>query len=123
MSIINEIREIQAKTVADHEEKLRRDNNVCEAVVHEIHEKIKQRMTDYYFAKNKTDETFEFIQKNMINNEYYTVKISDKEHEITIPEYQKIMEILLDEGFKISQKTVMSERTRFKPVKELKLEW
>ena len=37
MTIIDEIHEIQAKTGADHEEKLRRDKYVCAAVVHEMH--------------------------------------------------------------------------------------
>lgn len=126
MSIINEIHEIQAKTVADHEEKLRRDNNVCEAIVHEMHEKIKQRMTDYYFAKNTNDETFEFIEKSAIVPEYYTIKINDVERDVSIPEYQAIVDILLNEGFKISQKNVMRERHErfgFDHIRELKLEW
>lgn len=123
MSIINEIREIQAKTVADHEEKLRRDNNVCEAIVHEMHEKIKQRMTDYYFAKNTNDETFEFIEKSAIVPEYYTIKINDVERDVSIPEYQAIVDILLNEGFKISQKNVMREKFGFDHIRELKLEW
>lgn len=126
MTIIDEIHEIQAKTVADHEEKLRRDKDVCATIVHEMHEKIKQRMTDYYFAKNTKDETFEFFEKTAFVPEYYTIKINDVERDVSIPEYQAIVDILLNEGFKISQKNVMRERHQkfgFDHIRELKLEW
>ena len=127
MSIIDEIRETQAKTIAKHEEQLRRDKNVVLWVVHGIHLKIKNRMTNYYYAKDMTSMTFTFERVDMINNDRYKIRklfdtdLTEKDVELTAPEYSAVVNTLLSEGFKISQREEYENNIR--PVRKLTVEW
>lgn len=137
MAIIDEIRKTQAETISNYEEKLRRDSSVVAMVVHAIHEGIKARVSDYNWAKETTNMTFKFIQKNLINIDKYIFTadvMNDKQDiEITRPEYDTIIQMLLKEGFKISQRDGEEEYYRdgqcpgfsrsIRMVRKLTVEW
>lgn len=116
MAIIDEIRKTQAETISNYEEKLRRDKSVVVWVVHAIHERIRALVSDYNYAKETSGMTFKFIQKSLINIDKYiftTNVMDDKQDvEITRPEYDKVIQMLLTEGFKISQRDGQEEYYR-----------
>ena len=137
MSFIDEIRKTQAETISNYEEKLRRDSSVVAMVVHAIHEGIKAQVSDYNWAKETTDMTFKFVQKTLLNVDKYIFTantMDDKQDiEITRPEYDTVIQMLLKEGFKISQRDGEEEYYRdgqcpgfsrsIRMVRKLTVEW
>lgn len=127
MSIIDEIRQIQKETVTRHDEQLRRDKNVVLWVVHGIHLKIKDRMTDYYYAKDATGMTFTFELADMVDHDRYRIRklfdtdLTEKDVELTAPEYGEVVKTLLAEGFKVSQRDEYENNVL--PVRKLTVEW
>ena len=54
MSFINDIRNIQAETIVKHEEEMRRDRDIVLKVVHIIKDRIKAKVSNSLYAKDKT---------------------------------------------------------------------
>lgn len=105
-AIIDEIRTMQAETIVKHEDKLRRDKNAILWVVHNIHENIKKKVSDYYYAKDIQSMTFKFVLDLSTQDKYtITMDVLDgkSDMELTQPEYRAVVDLLLNEGFKVSQ--------------------
>ena len=105
-AIIDEIRTTQAETIIKHENKLRRDKNAILWVVHNIHENIKKKVSDYYYAKDIQSMTFKFVLDLSTQDKYtITMDVLDgkSDMELTQPEYRAVVDLLLNEGFKVSQ--------------------
>ena len=138
MSVINEIRDIQAQTIIKHEEEMRHDRDIVLKIVHIIKDKIKAKVSNYLYAKDETSEEVKFVITDMMNMDKYkfshTVDNKVEEIEITQPEYRAIVDIFLKEGFKVSQRDVDEEYYRdgqcpgfdggsIRAVRKLILEW
>lgn len=136
MAIIDEIRKTQSETISNHEEKLRRDKNIVIGVVFSMHERIKARVSDYLWAKDTRSMTFKFIQQDLFNIDKYTYVTDSntkEDFQITRPEYDKVVQTLLVEGFKVSQRDEEEEYYRdgqapgfgrsIRPVRKLTVEW
>lgn len=99
MAFIDEIRETQAETIAKYEEQLRMDNDIVLKVLHEMHERIRSRVKEYFYAKDMSEMSFSFETVDLINHDKY--KIFGQE--ISVKEYRKVVDVFLTEGFKVSQ--------------------
>lgn len=137
MSFINEIRNIQAETIVKHEEEMRRDRDIVLKVVHIIKDRIKSRVSNYLWAKDTTSEEVKFVIVDICTQDKYkfsyTVDNKVEDIEITQPEYRSIVDIFLNEGFKVSQRDDDEEYYRdgqcpgfgrsLRTVRKLVLEW
>ncbi len=103
MSLVDEIRTTQAETIVKYEEKLRMDKDIVLKVFHEMMEAIREHVKDYYYAKETNYKTFKFVLANMIVQDKYEITINKETYEVTVKEYQAILNSFLNDGFKISQ--------------------
>ena len=103
MSLVDEIRTTQAETIVKYEEKLRLDKDIVLKVFHEMMEAIREHVKDYYYAKEKNYITFKFVLINIIMQDKYEITINKETYEVTVKEYQAILNSFLNGGFKISQ--------------------
>lgn len=103
MSLVDEIRTTQAETIVKYEEKLRMDKDIVLKVFHEMMVAIREHVKDYYYAKETNSKTFEFVLVNIITQDKYEITINKESYEVTVKEYQAILNSFLNGGFKISQ--------------------
>lgn len=103
MSLVDEIRTTQAETIVKYEEKLRMDKDIVLKVFHKMMEAIREQVQDYYYAKEKNGRAFKFVLINVITQDKYEITIDKESYEVTVKEYQAILNAFLNGGFKISQ--------------------
>lgn len=103
MSLVDEIRTTQAETIVKYEEKLRMDKDIVLKVFHEMMEKIREQVADYFYAKEKNTRTFKFELADFCTKDKYKITIDKDTYEVTVKEYQAILNAFLNGGFKISQ--------------------
>lgn len=103
MSLVDEIRTTQAETIVKYEEKLRMDKDIVLKVFHEMMGKIRKHVADYFYAKETNYITFKFELVNFCTKDKYKITINEDTYEVTVKEYQAILNAFLNGGFKISQ--------------------
>ena len=103
MSLVDEIRTTQAETIVKYEEKLRMDKDIVLKVFHEMMETIRKQVQEYYYAKETNYKAFKFVLTDFSMKDKYEISINGETYKITVKEYQAILNLFLNGGFKISQ--------------------